>query len=59
MIMSSAGCKRAGPLAICDFCKKKFFLSEKQIFPGEKAFFQTEMEISTFQDAEHNLNGAP
>jgi len=28
-----------------------------QIFLGEKAFFKSEMEISTFQDAGHNLNG--
>jgi len=38
----------------------KTFCSEKQIFLGEKAFcFKTEIKISTFQDAGHNLNGAP
>jgi len=50
MIMISAGRKWAGLLAICIiFVEKK--LSEKAFF------FKSEMEISTFQDAGHNLNG--
>jgi len=45
--------------AICNFCRKKIH-QKKQYFLGEKAFFfKSEMEISTFQDAGHNLNGAP
>jgi len=56
MIMISAGCKWAGPLAICCFIEKSLN-QKKQIFLGEKAFFfKLEMEISTFQDAGHNLN---
>jgi len=40
--------------------KRNLFDQKKQIFLGEKAFlFKTEMEISTIQDGEHNLNGAP
>jgi len=37
-----------------------FFNQKMQNFLGKKAFFcKTEMKISTFQDAGHNLNGAP
>jgi len=47
-----------GPLVLCKYYKKIFLIRKKQIFMGEKAFFfKTEMKISTFQDAGHNLNG--
>jgi len=43
-----------------DFWKKKTFLIIKANFSRRKAFFfKTEIELSTFQDAGHNLNGAP
>jgi len=48
-----------GPLAICKFCRKKAFISEKANYSSRKSiFFKSEMEISTFQDAGHNLNEA-
>jgi len=41
----------AGQLALGNFYRKNVF--------SEKAFcFKTEIKISTFQDARHNLNGA-
>jgi len=57
MIMISVGCKWAGPLAICKFCRKKNFLSEKANFSRRKSIFQIKNGDSTFQYAGHNLNG--
>jgi len=59
IIMISVRCKWAWRWAIYNFCKKNFFNHEKQFFLSGKAFFfTTEIEISTFQDAGHNPNGA-
>jgi len=39
---------------------EQFVIFVKNLFWLEKAFFfKTEIEISTFQDVGHNLNGSP
>jgi len=45
----------------CSFCRKKknLLISKSKFFYSKKLFFKSKMEISTFQDAGHNLNGAP
>jgi len=60
MVIISAGCNERGHLNLVIFTEKKQLKSEKaKFFIGVKAFFKTEMKISTFQDAGHNLNGVP
>jgi len=47
-----------GPLALCESYKK--MLIRKTNFYGRKTFFfKTEIKISTFQDAGHNLTEPP